>query len=238
MAQEFRPLARRERGAYPPGSVRSEQQSQRAKGPARAGTFIRSECLRPRTGRPAQGANRWSSLIPTNSRDSRNFAHFPTLSHNFPQFLKPPGEEKRRARALPKRTGVPRIRQTPHPGPLPFPDRMGAGGRGEGEFSIALGGSADAWKLPRLPTSLPLPFGRGEGRGEGSARHSVSCFTDRFPGLGFLRLLARADAGYTAAARVLEFQNVMQTGQVCGTGILPVGAWAGCPSHGLRPCLG
>ncbi len=26
----------------------------------------------------------------------------------------------------------------------------------------------------------------------------------------------------------------MQTSQVCGTGILPVGAWARCPSHGLR----
>ncbi len=87
VAQEFRPLARRERGAYPPGCVRSEQQSQRAKGPARAGTFIPSECLRPRTGRPPTGANRWSSLIPTNSRDPRNFGHFPTFSHIFPQFL-------------------------------------------------------------------------------------------------------------------------------------------------------
>ncbi len=45
------------------------------------------------------------------------------------------------------------------------------------------------------------------------------------------------NGGGLQGTRVLKFQNVMQTGQVCGTGILPVRAWAGCPSHGLRRSL-
>jgi hypothetical protein len=45
MAQDFCPLARRERGTYPHGSVTSEQRSQRAKGPARPGTVISSKRL-------------------------------------------------------------------------------------------------------------------------------------------------------------------------------------------------
>ena len=46
VAQEFWPLARRERRAYPvSGSVRSEQRSQRAKGQARIGEVIFSRSL-------------------------------------------------------------------------------------------------------------------------------------------------------------------------------------------------
>ena len=49
MAQEFWPLARRERRAYPgSGSVRSEQRSRRAKGPARKGEVIFARSLRAR----------------------------------------------------------------------------------------------------------------------------------------------------------------------------------------------
>ena len=46
MARGFWPLARRERGAYPQGSVTSEQRGQRPKEPARPGIFSFSERLR------------------------------------------------------------------------------------------------------------------------------------------------------------------------------------------------
>ncbi len=78
-----------------------------------------------------------------------------------------------------------------------------------------------------------------------SARHSralaqppekktgINCCTD--PRGRPRRLLRRSLGGYRP--RVLEFQNVMQTGHFCGTGILPGGPWARCPNHSLRPCL-
>jgi hypothetical protein len=50
MAQEFCPLARRERRAYPAsGSVRSEQRSQRAKGQARIAEVVFARSLKQKS---------------------------------------------------------------------------------------------------------------------------------------------------------------------------------------------